>query len=411
MSRRRLKPTRPNQPLDIPPAYAPFVSPSRYKVAYGGRGSAKSWTIAQLLVAKAFTRFCRVLCVREYQSSIADSVHKLLADRIDALGLRPWFDITANSIRCQITGSEFIFKGLKRSIHEVRSTEGVTDCWVEEAHAVSEESWLILIPTIFRTDASELWVSFNPDLATDPTYKRFVLHPPPGATVLNTSWRDNPRFPPGLELERRHMLATDQDAYDWVWEGRTRHVSEAIVFRGKAAIETFEAPDTVERFFYGADWGFAQDPTVLIRCYVHDDTLWVDHEAYGIGVEIDAVPALFDRVPGSRDWPIKADNSRPETISYVGRQGFNIGPAEKWPGCVEDGVAHLRGFKRIVVHERCVHTAQEMRLYAYKQDAKTGDVLPILVDKHNHTIDSLRYSLDGYILARGEAGIFARLAD
>lgn len=293
--------TRPEQRLEIPPAYRPFLRPSRYKVSYGGRGSAKSWTIAQLLVAKAYTQFCRVLCVREYQSSIADSVHKLLSDRIHALGLERWFDIQANSIRCVLTGSEFIFKGLKRSIQEVRSTEGVTDCWCEEAHAISEESWLILIPTIFRTSDSVLWVSFNPDLESDPTYRRFVKAPPPGAVVLKTSWRDNPRFPVGLELERAHMLRTDPDAYDWVWEGNTRHVSEAIVFRGKFVVEDFDVPDTVDRFFYGADWGFAQDPTALVRCFIHDDKLFVDHEAYGIGVEIDATPALFDRVPGARD--------------------------------------------------------------------------------------------------------------
>lgn len=402
--------TKPEQRLEIPPAYAPLVPEARYKITYGGRGSAKSWTIAQLLVAKAYTQTCRILCVREFQSSIGDSVHRLLSDRIRALGLTPWFDIQATSIRCLLTGSEFMFKGLRRNINEVRSTEGVTDCWVEEAHAVSEDSWLILIPTIFRTAGSTLWVSFNPDLDSDPTYKRFVLRPPPDAVVLKTSWRDNPRFPVGLELERRHMQASDQDAYEWVWEGSTRHISEAIIFRGKVAVETFEPPEVVDRYFFGADWGFANDPTTLIRSYIVDDTLFIDQEAYGVGVEIDATPALFDKVPGSRDWPIKADGARPETISYISRRGFGISAADKWPGSVEDGIAHLKAFKRIVVHERCQHTAQEFRLYSYKQDARTGDVLPAILDRHNHMIDALRYSLDGYIQARGSAGIFARLA-
>ncbi|GAC1495772.1 MAG: hypothetical protein NVS2B1_03580 [Bradyrhizobium sp.] len=370
--------------LEVPQAYGFLFHPARYKVVYGGRGSAKSWSIARALIALAYTKKLRILCVREFQSSIADSVHRLLADQIEALGLLAYFDIQKTTIACKLTGSVFFFKGIRHSPQEIKSTEGVDICWCEEAQSISADSWLVLSPTI-RSAGSEIWVSFNPYQATDPTYQRFVITANPAAIVRKTSWQDNPAFPPELDAERRYMLASDPDAYEWVWGGHVRTISEAIVFKGRVSVETFEPPEGA-RFYHGADWGFAVDPTVLVRCYEHDNVLFVDQEAYGVGVEFEQLPALFDKVPSARLWPIKADNARPETISFVRRQGFAITAAEKWKGCVEDGVAHLKGFSRIVVHERCTHTAEEFRLYSYKQDAKNGDVLPELVDRHNHCI-------------------------
>ena len=396
--------------LDLPPAFAFLLEPATFKVAYGGRGSGKSWSIARVLVAMAYTRKLRILCVREYQSSISDSVLKLLADQIDDLGLSPWFDVQTKTIVCTLTGSEFIFKGLRRNIAEVKSTEKIGACWIEEGQSVTAESWQILIPTILRSPESQVFLSFNPVDARDPSYTRFVLDPPPGALVRKSTWRDNPAFPAKLDIERRYMMNADPAAYDWIWEGAVRTLSDAVIFKGKFTVETFDTPETA-RFFHGADWGFSVDPTVLVRCYITDDVLYIDQEAYGHGVEIDAIPALFDRIPTARDWPIKADSARPETISFVRREGFSISAAAKWVGSVEDGIEHLRGFRRIVIHERCPRTAEEFRLYSYKVDARNGEVLPVVADKFNHVVDSLRYALDGYIKSRGVGGIWARLAD
>lgn len=378
-------------------------------MAYGGRGSGKSWSIARALIAISYTRKVRILCVREYQSSIADSVLRLLADQIEDLGLSAWFDVQARTIICKLTDSEFIFKGLKRNVQEVKSTEKIGLCWVEEAQSVSAESWQVLIPTVLRGSDSELWISFNPYAIDDPTYARFVVSTPPNAVVVKTSWRDNPAFPAKLDTERRYMMATDLDAYSWVWEGDVKEISDAIVFKGKASVEAFETPIDA-RFFHGADWGFSVDPTVLIRCFITDDVLYIDYEAYAHGVELDAIPQLFDQIPTARDWPILADCSRPETISFVRRSGFAISGAEKWNGSVEDGIEHLRGFRKIVVHERCPRTAEEMRLYSYKVDPRNQQVLPVVVDKFNHTVDSIRYSIDGYIKRRGAGSVWARLA-
>jgi phage terminase large subunit len=393
--------------IQFPAAFEGLFQPSRYKCYWGGRGGAKSWALARALLLKAVAGQLRILCARELQTSIADSVHRLLSDQIQAMNLDPYFEVARNSIK-SVTGSEFLFKGIRHSVQEIKSLEGVDICWVEEAQSVSAASWEILIPTI-RKQSSEIWISFNPVEESDPTYQRFVLHPPPDAIVRKVGWEDNPWFPATLDAERRYMLELDLEAYEHIWGGHCRKISEAVIFAKRVSIEAFDTPDGA-RFFHGADWGFANDPTALVRCFIQDDCLYIDQEAFGYGVEIDETPQLFDSIPTARYWPIKADSSRPETISYMRRRGFNIMPAEKWEGSVEDGIAHLKGFRRIVIHQRCKHLQEERRLYSYKVDPKTREVLPIIVDKHNHGWDAIRYSLDGYIQRRGGMGVWAQLA-
>lgn len=325
-----------------------------------------------------------------------DSVHQVLKTQIDMMGIGSYFDVQNNKITSKTTGSEFAFRGLHHNVSEIKSFEGVDVCWLEEAANVSAESWKVLIPTI-RKECSEIWVTFNPDQETDPTYKKFVESQPPDSLVREVNWRDNPWFPDVLMAEKNHCLATDKDAYEHIWEGKTRSISNAIIFSGKWESRAFDAPHNA-RFYFGADWGFAQDPTTLVRCYMQDDCLFVDREAYGVGIEIgEETEALFDQVPDCRRWIIKADNSRPETISAMRRLGFKIEAAKKWHGSVEDGIATLKSFKKIVIHERCKHTLDEMKHYRYRVDRITGDVLPLILDANNHCIDGLRYALDGHI--------------
>ncbi|WP_070108754.1 PBSX family phage terminase large subunit [Sodalis glossinidius] len=338
------------------------------------------------------------------QNTIKDSVHRLLTDQIAALGLSAWFNITEKSIRSRC-GAEFIFKGLRYDIQGIKSTEGVDICWVEEAQTVSVASWDVLIPTIRKeneTGQSEIWVSFNPREESAPTYQRFVVNPPESAVVVQVNYTDNPWFPKVLRQEMEYLKRVDYDAYEHIWLGKPRTISDAVVFSGKYRVESFadDLWQQADRLFFGADFGFANDPSTLIRSFILGRTLYIEHEQYGMGVELDHLPAFYDKVPGARDWPIKGDNSRPETISYLERQGFRISAAAKWPGSVEDGIAYLRGFEHIVIHSRCAHTVQEARLYSYKVDRQTHEVLPVFVDKHNHCWDSIRYSLDGYITGR-----------
>ena len=203
--------------IQIPEAFRGLFEPSRYKVYYGGRGGAKSHNIARYLLIIGAKEKHRILCTRELQGSIRDSVHKLLSDIIDEYGLASFYEVQKDTIRGK-NGTEFFFKGLKHNASEIKSTEGITRCWVEEAALVSDNSWETLIPTI-RAPNSEIIISFNPKHPTDPTYIRFIQNADENTYVKKVSWADNPFFPDVLELERRKMLADDPKAYKHVWEG------------------------------------------------------------------------------------------------------------------------------------------------------------------------------------------------
>ena len=382
--------------------FTELYRPHRYKVFFGGRGSGKSFSVAQALVLIASRVEVRVLCCREIQNSIRDSSYQLLKDMVGRLGLESRFVFTDQEIRCPSTGSRFIFKGLLRNEQSVKSTEGIDICWVEEAQTVSEVSWEVLIPTIRKAN-SEIWVTFNPLNADDPTTERFINHPPPEAYVRKVNFDENPFFPDELRREMEWDKKNDFEKYLHIWEGYPRTISDAQIFKGRYTVESFDDDlwQKADRLFFGADFGFAKDPSTLVRCFIYENRLYIDYEAYGVGVEIDELPALYRAVPGSEEWPIKADCARPETISYLAnRAGFNIKPADKWQGSIEDGIAYMKSFDRIVIHPRCKHAADEFRLYSYKTDRLTNEVLPIVVDKHNHCIDALRYALSDYIKER-----------
>jgi phage terminase large subunit len=403
--------------------------PARYKVLEGGRGGMKSWGAARALLILSLQKKLRILCTREFMSSLEDSVYKLLKDQIVAMNLAPWFITTKAGIHVA-NGSEFMFVGLADMTQRLRRTkiksyEGVDICWVEEAETITDESWSLLIPTI-RKAGSEIWIVYNPNLSTDATYKRFHESPPPGTVLVDMNWRDNLWISRELVDEKDHLFTVDPEAAAHVWDGELRKHAEAAIFKNKFTIHNFETPKEA-RFFHGVDWGFAADPTVMIRCYTTGkppyEELWIDREAWGMQVEINHLvmdftdprskPGLFDSmIPTCRSWPVRADSARPEHISYLRRNGaINIEAVEKWPGCVEDGIQHIRGFQMVHIHkDHCPHTAEEFRLYSFQVDRMTHEILPKVVDKHNHCCDALRYALDPFIKRRGVAAIWARLA-
>lgn len=383
----------------MPDPFREIWRPHRYKVFYGGRGSGKSWAVAQALIVMSDLAKIRVLCCREIQNSIRDSSYQVLKDTAERLGIDGRFSFLESEIRHTVTGSRFIFKGLCRNEQSVKSTEGIDVCWVEEAQTVSEVSWEVLIPTI-RKPGSEIWVTFNPLNADDPTTRRFIENPPPEAYVRKVNYDENPYLPDALKKELEHDRETDYEKYLHIWEGYPRTVSDAQIFRGRYVVEPIPEDlwKKADRLFFGADFGFARDPSTLVRCFIIDNRLYIDHEAYGVGVEIDELPQLYRGVPGSTQWPIKADAARPETISFLkNRAGFQISAAKKWQGSVEDGIAYLKGFDKIVIDPRCKHAADEFRLYSYKVDKTTGEVMRVIVDANNHVLDAIRYALDGYI--------------
>jgi phage terminase large subunit len=377
--------------IELPEAFADAQKPSRYKVWYGGRGGAKSWTVARVLLLKAAEKPLRVLCTREFQASIADSVHALLSDQIPSMGIDSFYDVKRDSI-VGANGSIFIFAGIRRDPKKVKSTEGVDIAWVEEADTISNESLDLLIPTI-RKPGSEIWFTFNPDSPDDPVYTRFVKTERPDAIVRKVNWNDNPWFPDVLRREMEWDRAHDTDKWLHVWQGEPRTASNAQVFGGRWRVESVDPPEDAQ-FYHGADWGFSTDPTALVRMWIQDATLCVDHEAYGVGVDISDTPELFDRVPTARRWKIIADSARPETISHMRKAGFDITGAKKGKGSVEDGIEFIKSFHEIVVHPRCKHAIDELKMYSYKLDRLTGEPTPVLEDKHNHIIDAMRYGLE-----------------
>ena len=385
--------------LEIPDTFEFLTDPPlgglRYRVAYGGRGSMKSWNFARTLLWLGAGARLRILCAREFQSSIRDSVHRLLAEQAELIGLGKWYEIQQQVIRGR-NGTEFTFIGLKRDPHKIKSTEGIDLCWVEEAEAVSDESWSILIPTI-RKDNSEIWVTFNPALATDPTWRRFVEDQPARSVVRFLAYRQNPYLPQVLAEEARELRRKDPEGCAYIWGGEPWQRSDAEVLADKWRVEEFEPGEGWQGPYYGADWGFAKDPTVLVRMWLADGRLWIDYDERGVGLSMDDIARRFDRVPGSREHTIRADNARPETINELRQRGFKCIGAPKWAGSVKDGVEHLRSYEEIVIHPRCKGWIQEARLWRYKTDSRTGDVLPKLADGHDHGPDATRYGLSPLI--------------
>jgi phage terminase large subunit len=397
-----------------------LFEPWRFKVCWGGRGSAKSWSIALVLIILAYSRKLRILCARELQTSIKDSVHKLLCDQIENLGLSKHFYVTETQIKCIRTGSEFFFRGIRRNAAEIKSMEAIDICWLEESQSISKESLDLLIPTV-RKEGSEIWFSLNPLDASDEVYRRFIIKPPANAKVVKVNYTENPFFPQVLDDERIECLRRDPESYDNIWLGEPRKISQAQVFKPYDAVtgqghylihefdwcSALDKDEVVERdmvLYHGVDWGFANDPTIINRFFItgegKEQELWVDMEASGVGIEINDLPTLFEKIPTSRRWKIYADCSRPETISYMSHQGFLIEGAEKWPGSVEDGIAHLKGFKCIHIHAtNCPEAVIEARKYMYKVD-KNGDILPVIVDAFNHFWDDARYALGKFIKRR-----------
>ena len=223
---------------EIPEKLEFLFEPHRYKIAYGGRGGAKSWAFADALLILGVANPLRILCAREIQKSMKESVHQLLRDRIAALGFDGDYEVLNDEVRGS-NGTLIIFAGLRHNVDNIKSKEGIDIVWVEEAQNTSKHSWETLIPTI-RKDGSEIWVTFNPELDTDETYRRFVLNPPPGAVVVKVNWSDNYWFPKVLRDEMEHLRATDPDAYLTVWEGQTRQWLDGAIYANELRKATAE---------------------------------------------------------------------------------------------------------------------------------------------------------------------------
>lgn len=404
--------------IETPEVFEPLLGFYRFKGATGGRGGAKSHFFCEQIVENMATRHTRQVCLREVQNSIRDSVKQLIEDKIAKLNVAHMFDITDREIVCRETDSLCIFKGLRNhTAASIKSLEGFTDAFYEESQTISQRSLDLSIPT-FRNN-SQLSFAWNRTDPTDPVDKMFeegfYQDGDPDYMCVEANYWDNPWFPDELRRDMERDRRRDPEKYSHIWGGGYLKNSEARVFKNWE-VHTFDSP-LVANWLHGSDWGYSIDPTVLIRGFIgrwesgkaipdpKGKVLFIDQEAYRIGVEIDHTPQFFDLLVKDHDvpilsekgfarrWPIIADSSNPQTISYMNRHGYNIKPAVKGPNSIKEGVTFLQGYD-IIVHRRCVHTIDELTHYRYKIDPQTKLVLPELDDKKNHVIDSLRYMVE-----------------
>lgn len=376
---------------------------SRYKVAYGGRGGAKSWGIARALLIKGAKDPMRILCAREFQTSIKDSVHKLLCDQIEALGLLGFYEITQNSIRGK-NGTEFAFVGLRNNVANIKSYEGVDICWVEEAQTTSRLSWNILIPTI-RKQGSEIWISFNPELETDETYQRFVLNPPQDCIQIKINWSDNPWFPDTLLLEKDALKARDLEAYNQVWEGLCRQSVDGAIFAkelqqaeldGRLTKVPYDATKPVHAVF---DLGWADSTAIwflqfvgmetrLIR-YIEDSQKTISHYL----ATMQTFGYVYDKV-----WlPHDAEN---KTLAAAGRSIDDIVRAAGYKTQILPRVPILDSINAArTIFPSCYFDRENaaegincLRHYRYEVDPATGQFSRSpLHDHYSHGADAFRY--------------------
>lgn len=377
-----------------------LFQPSRYKILYGGRGAAKSWGVARALLVRGASNPLRVLCAREFQSSIRDSVHKLLSDQILALGLDQFYRIEQSSIFGP-NGTEFSFEGIRHNTNKIKSYEGVDIAWVEEAQTTSKSSWETLIPTI-RKEGSEIWVTFNPELDTDETYKRFVLKPPPGAIVKKLNWSDNPWFPEVLRAEKDLLKARDEDAYLNIWEGHCRVTLDGAIYAKELRLATeegricrvpYDETAPVHTFW---DLGWSDCTSILFAQKVGFDFRIIDAYQSRLEKLPHYLKVLQDRgyVYGMDYMPHDADHESLGTKSIkkmteaAGRKVTVMPRVEK----KQHGINAVRSiFNRCWIDEtKCADFLQAIRHYRYDIDEHGQWSRDPLHDENSHFADSLQ---------------------
>ena len=374
----------------------------RYRVLYGGRGGAKSWGVARALLIKGVGKPLRILCAREFQTSIKDSVHKLLSDQIETLGLGGHYEITQNAIR-GINGTEFAFVGLKNNVANVKSFEGVDICWVEEAQTVSRHSWNVLIPTI-RKEESEVWVTFNPELETDETYQRFVLNPPHDCVIQKINWSDNPWFPETLRLEKDALKSRDPAAYNTVWEGLCKQTVDGAIFAKEMQFAELEnritkvAYDPIKPVHAVFDLGWADSTAIWFVQFIGMETRLIryfESSQQTISwylAEMQKFGYMYDTLWLPHDAENKTLAANGRSIEQIVRgAGYKTRIIPRTPIVDSINAARTMFNNCWFDRENCYEGLQCLRHYRYEVDPETGMFSKNpLHDQYSHGADAFR---------------------
>jgi len=407
--------------IEIPPKLLTVFSKPRgyyrYRGAHGGRGSGKTRTFALMTAVHGYQMGMNgesgvILCAREHLNSLDDSSMEEIKQAIRSVDwLSAYWEIGEKYIRSIDGRIKYVFAGLRHNLDSIKSKAKILLCWIDEAETVSETAYKKLIPTV-REANSEIWVTWNPEKDGSPTDLRFRKRDRDDSIFVEMNYMENPWFPDVLDQDRLSDLKSlDPQTYAHIWEGAYLENSDSQVFANKVRVAEFKPGADWDGPYCGLDFGFSLDPTAATKCWVYDGRLWVEYEAGRTKLELDdTTEFITKKIPDFHKYVCRADSARPESISYLVNHGMpRVIGVDKWKGSVEDGVQHMRSYKEIVVHPRCEETRKEMRMYSYKVDRLTGDVLPDIVDKHNHYIDSIRYGISPLIQQKRKPAAAPRL--
>lgn len=358
--------------------------------------------MARALLIQGAARPLRILCAREIQRTIADSVHRLIADQIAALGLEGHYRVLETEIR-GLNGTQFLFAGLRtQDIGKIKSLEGVDVVWCEEAQTISKKSWDVLIPTI-RKPESEIWITFNPELDTDETYVRFVLNPPPDTQLINVNYSDNPWFPETLEKERLHLKVTDEEAYENVWEGRCRSSVEGAIYKREISDllkdgRVRNVPrDPLLKVHTVWDLGWNDQTSIILCQRLHSEIRVIDYIEDSQKTLAEYVAILKERRWNwGKDWlphdgeskDIKTGKSAQEILRSLGREPMIVPKLD-----VETGIKAAR-----LVFPRCYFDAEKskrlvdcLKRYRRSIPVSTNEPAAPVHDEYSHGADAFRY--------------------
>jgi phage terminase large subunit len=389
--------------IQLPRKLEPLRHPKRYKIIRGGRGSAKSWSVARQLLIDAAEKPLRILCAREIQNTIAESVHRLLSDQIASMGLSDFYRIQDKVITGR-NGSEFVFQGIRGlDVVKIKSFEGVDRVWVEEAQVVTKKSWDILEPTI-RKPGSEVWLTFNPELDTDETWIRFVENAPDNSVVIEMNWRDNPWFPPELETLRQQWMTRDPEGYQTVWEGKCRPAVEGAIYRKEIEAMTRDKRfrpvpyDSLLKVHTVWDLGWNDLTSIILVQRCGGELRIVDFIEASHQTLPEFVQQLKERKYnwGTDYLPHDGDSARLESSGLsardiLGKLGRSVQIIPR--GDVEAGIKATR-----VVFSRCYFDRDKasplvghLKRYRRQINQSTQEPMGPLHDEHSHAADAFRY--------------------
>ena len=384
-----------------------LFEPHRYKVAYGGRGSGKSWGFARALIGQGANRPLRILCAREVQKSIKQSVHQLLSDQIQSMGLGSFYEVLEAEIRGK-NGTQISFAGLAtNTVESIKSFEGVDIVWVEEAQTVSKRSWDILIPTIRKPD-SEIWVSFNPDVDSDNTYQRFVVEPPDNSYVIKVNYNDNPWFPKVLEDERLHCKLTNPD-YNNIWEGDCKAAVDGAIYANeiREAQEngriTTVPYDPMLKVHVVMDLGWNDSMSIIlvqrgisdvrVIGYIEDDHRTLD----SYSAELKGMNYNWGQMYLPHDGKTKDFKYGTSAEDIMRRHGWDVRIVPM--ADIESGIRLARmNFHRIYFDRSTTRLIECLKNYRRSINGNTQEPGAPLHDEYSHGADAFRYlsvSIDG----------------